>query len=121
MFIVIQEHLADTSVTQTQELTPTELASMQATATGAAALLRSISHPMRLMILCNLAGTSKSVSELCAAVNLPQAQMSQQLARLRQDMLVKTKKSGTKRLYSITDPKTEKLVLLLHDLYCAQN
>ncbi|MEC9402149.1 MAG: metalloregulator ArsR/SmtB family transcription factor, partial [Pseudomonadota bacterium] len=46
-------------------------------------LLKALSHEVRLVILCLLSEGEKSVSELEEILTMPQAAVSQQLARLR--------------------------------------
>src|SRR3546814_9787940 len=59
-------------------------------------LLKALSHVSRLLILCILAEGEKSVSELEELLSMPQAAVSQQLARLRFDRLVQTRRDGRK-------------------------
>ena len=60
----------------------------------ASALLKAMGNPHRLMILCQLVHGEKSVGELERIVGLSQSALSQHLARLRRDGLVKDKASG---------------------------
>lgn len=69
----------------------------------AAELLKALSHESRLMILCMLSEREMSVSEIEECMDLPQATVSQQLARLRQDKLVSTRRSGRLIYYRIAD------------------
>ena len=57
-------------------------------ANSAAELMRSLSHPQRLLVLCSLVDGEKSVSELRQELDIDQVPMSQQLMRLRSDGLV---------------------------------
>jgi len=97
-----------------------DLKQMELRAHSAAELLRAIAHPARLMILCNLAGSERNVNDLCAAVSMPQAQMSQQLARLRQDGLVTSRRAGREMFYRIASAQTESLILTMYELFCAE-
>ena len=100
-------------------LKPNQLEEMHARAAQAADMMRALSHPTRLMVLCHLAGAERNVNDLCAALDMPQAQMSQQLARLRQDGLVVSRKDGRTVYYKVATASTEQLILTLHDLYCS--
>ena len=60
----------------------------------ASALLKALSHETRLAILFVLAKHEKTVMELEALLDLPQAVVSQHLARLRLDNLVDTRREG---------------------------
>jgi DNA-binding transcriptional ArsR family regulator len=68
--------------------------------------LRALSHEHRLMILCLLTGRERSVGELEQILQLPQPAVSQQLARLRLDDLVSSRRDG-RTIYYTTE--TEKL------------
>ncbi len=84
----------------------------------AASFLKALSHEGRLLILCHLSEGERSVTELEHLLDLRQAAVSQQLARLRLEGLVATRREGKAIFYSIQDPKVLRLVKLLHDLYC---
>lgn len=47
-----------------------------------------------------------------------QAAVSQQLARLRHEGLVKARRDGKAIYYSLSDPKTTRLIALLYELFC---
>ena len=53
------------------------------------AFLKSLSHPVRLIILCRLAEGRARVNELESLLNIPQAAVSKQLTRLREEGLVR--------------------------------
>ncbi|HEY2137013.1 MAG TPA: metalloregulator ArsR/SmtB family transcription factor [Xanthobacteraceae bacterium] len=63
-------------------------------AARAAAFLKALAHQSRLTILCILSEGEKSVSELEDLLSLRQPTVSQQLARLRSDGLVATRRHG---------------------------
>ena len=84
----------------------------------AAAFLKALSHGGRLMILCHLAGGEKSVTELEGLLGTRQAAVSQQLARLRFEGLVASRREGKAIFYSLSDPKALRLVEVVHDLFC---
>ncbi len=81
-------------------------------------LLKALSHESRLLILCILVAGERSVSELEEIMNMPQAAVSQQLARLRFDRLVKTRRDGRMVYYSIADEDVARLVELLYEFFC---
>lgn len=84
----------------------------------AADLLKALSHESRLMILCLLSEGEKSVSELEGALQVPQATVSQQLARLRFDRLVKARRDGRMIYYSIANAEALAVIKTLYGLYC---
>jgi DNA-binding transcriptional ArsR family regulator len=84
----------------------------------AAELLRSLSHPQRLLVLCALGGQEKSVAQLREELGIEQVPMSQQLMRLRADGLVEARREGTTVYYSIVRPEVRAVVQALHDAFC---
>lgn len=91
---------------------------MLAQATAAAAFLKALSHEGRLMILCHLSSGEKSVTELEHLLVSRQAAVSQQLARLRLEGLVATRRDGKTIFYSIQDPKVLRTITLVYDMFC---
>jgi DNA-binding transcriptional ArsR family regulator len=87
-------------------------------ARAAANLMKAVAHEGRLMILCHLVGGEKSVSELEELIGARQAAVSQQLARLRLEGLVRSRRDGKAIYYSIGDEKALRLIQTLHDLFC---
>jgi ArsR family transcriptional regulator len=83
----------------------------------AAALMKTLGHDGRLAILCHLAEGERSVTALERLLGQRQAAVSQQLARLRMEGLVATRREGKVIFYSLTDPKVAAMVGLLHELY----
>lgn len=87
-------------------------------AKAAADLLKALSHETRLLILCLLSEREMSVSEIEEVVQLPQANVSQQLARLRQDKLVIARREGRVIYYQIANNDVETVVSSLYDMFC---
>lgn len=96
------------------------LVQMRAAANEAASLLRSIGSPYRLMILCLLVESEKTVTEICDAIGARQSLTSQHLTRLRLDGLVKAERRGHFAHYSLTDTVAKEIVATLHRHYCAE-
>jgi DNA-binding transcriptional ArsR family regulator len=85
----------------------------------AAELMRSLSHPQRLLVLCALGDEEKSVAELRRALgNVEQVPMSQQLMRLRADGLVTSRREGTTVFYRIARPEVLSVIESLHATFC---
>jgi DNA-binding transcriptional ArsR family regulator len=84
----------------------------------ALALLKSLANIDRLTILCSLIEAEKSVSDLESILGIRQPTLSQQLARLRRDGLVSTRRDGKVIYYSIGSKDAEQIIEVLHDLYC---
>ena len=84
----------------------------------ASAMLKAIAHESRLIILCALLEGDKAVSELESILELRQPAVSQQLARLRGDRLVRTRREGKMIYYSLSeDPEVRAIVAFLCDLF----
>lgn len=85
----------------------------------ASRFLKSLSNEHRMLILCNLVDSEKSVTELEAILGIRQATLSQQLARLRADRLVATRRTGKSIYYSLASANARALIGLLYELFCA--
>ena len=82
-------------------------------------LLKALSNPNRLMILCSLMEKERmSVSELNLSLPLSQSALSQHLAVLRRDNLVSTSREAQTIYYFLADEKIAVLVATLYHLYC---
>lgn len=95
-----------------------ELLQLQAQARRASELMKALSHETRLLILCLLTEKEMSVSELEEIIGLSQAAVSQQLARLRLERLVSTRREGRQIYYQIVDKEVNTIVESLYDLFC---
>lgn len=90
---------------------------------AAIGLLKQLSHPVRLSILCNLLHHGEmSVTELIAAEKgaVSQSQISQFLGKMKSDGLVKSRKSAQTVFYKIESPQAKVIVQKLYDLYCGK-
>ena len=91
---------------------------MAESAKAACDLLRGLAHESRLMILCILVEGERSVRELEELLEMRQPTVSQQLARLRADRLVKTRRDGKTIYYSLASDEAYKVIAALYELYC---
>ena len=80
--------------------------------------LKAMANRHRLMIMCELHKGERHVSALQDAIGLSQSALSQHLARLREDDLVKTRREAQTIYYSLSNSKVSRLIALLYDLYC---
>jgi ArsR family transcriptional regulator len=99
----------DTSISMTK---------MRAAAEQAQALLKVMSNPDRLLLLCQLVQGEQCVSDLEQAVGIQQPTLSQQLGVLRDAQLVATRREGKQIYYSITSGEAQAVMQLLYKLYC---
>ena len=84
----------------------------------ASEFLKALAHESRLIILCILAQGEKSVSELEEELNLRQPTVSQQLARLRADGLVSTRRDGKVIYYSLASDEARTIIGAIYDVFC---
>ena len=110
--------MAPPALDKTQD--PAELERMMANARRAADFLKALGHEGRLMILCSLATGERSVTELETLLGQRQAAVSQQLARLRLEGLVETRREGKTIHYRIADGRARRMLELLYDMFCAE-
>lgn len=91
---------------------------MAANALRASDLLKTLANPHRLLILCHLVERELSVGELEQLLKLRQPTLSQQLARLREDRLVDTRRAGKMIYYRIASNDARRIIELLYELFC---
>lgn len=94
------------------------LEELEAHAQEATRLLKALANESRLMILCNLASGELPVGELNRRVPLSQSALSQHLALLRRDGLVRTRRQAQTIYYSLVDGPATRIIELLHGIYC---
>ncbi len=97
---------------------PAKLHTIQANARRASELLKAMSNQHRLMILCQLVPGEKSVGELERIIGLSQSALSQHLARLRRDNMVKTRRVAQTIFYSLNGEEASAVIETLYSLYC---
>ena len=91
---------------------------MVGNAKRASDFLKALAHESRLMILCILAEGEKSVSELEDLLSLRQPTVSQQLARLRADGLVSTRREGKTIYYNLAYDDARTIIGAIYDVFC---
>ncbi len=84
----------------------------------ASAFLKSLANENRLVILCALADGEKNVGELEGILGIRQPTLSQQLARLRADNMVATRRESKQIFYSLASEEAELVMGLVFDLFC---
>lgn len=97
---------------------PLNIDAMRTAASRATALLGVMANENRLLLLCQLSLGERCVGELEALLDLHQPTLSQQLAVLRQEGLVSTRRAGKNVFYSIADTSVLALLNVLHQQYC---
>ena len=95
-----------------------DLDGMATKAREAAHFLKALAHESRLMILCLLCEGEKSVTELEHMLALRQPTVSQQLARLRSDGLVATRRDGKTIYYRLASEQARVIIEAVHEVFC---
>lgn len=91
---------------------------LRANAKQATSLLKALANENRLMILCYLDDRELCVTELNACLDLSQSALSQHLAILRKDNLVKTRRESQTIYYSLNGEEAKKIISTLQQMYC---
>lgn len=84
---------------------------------AAAALLKALSNDRRLMIVCALSEGEKNVGELEKIIGLSQSALSQHLARLRRDGVVRTRRDAQTIYYSLRSEEALEVLQCLSKVY----
>ncbi|MGE0616429.1 MAG: ArsR/SmtB family transcription factor [Bacteriovoracia bacterium] len=83
-----------------------------------AALLKQMTHPQRLLILCSLAEGEKSVGEIESACGASQSAVSQFLKGMRVSRLIASRREGKLIYYRIVDKRVLELIQSLYRIFC---
>jgi len=84
----------------------------------ASIFLKGLANETRLVVLCALADGEKNVSELEHMLGIRQPTLSQQLARLRADNMVSTRREAKQIYYSLASEDAELVLGLIFELFC---
>ncbi|MFZ4692657.1 MAG: ArsR/SmtB family transcription factor [Burkholderiaceae bacterium] len=98
--------------------TELDLPTMRDAANNACALMRVMSNPDRLMLLCQLAQGERRVGELEELLDIQQPTLSQQLAVLREEALVETRREGKQIYYRVTSQAALAVIHILYQQFC---
>jgi DNA-binding transcriptional ArsR family regulator len=91
---------------------------MQSQAQEVSELLKTMAHPVRLLVLCQLVNHELSAGELVERSSLSQSAFSQHLTVLKKQGIVKVRKEAQQVFYSLADERVEKLLDSLYGLFC---
>jgi len=99
---------------------PFDIERLSAKAEEVAGVMKALSNPRRLLIMCRLSEAgSQSVNALAFDIGISQSALSQHLALMRDEGLVTFDRDGQTLNYRIADPRIEALLDSLYQLYCA--
>ena len=91
---------------------------MMPLAEDVAEIMKTLAHPGRLLALCAVMESERSVGELAETLGMRTQAMSQQLAILRSNGLVKTRRQGQTIYYDLADDRLRTLLTTLYETYC---
>lgn len=95
-----------------------DLPAMRTAADSACKLMRVMANPDRLLLLCQLAQGERRVGELEELLGIQQPTLSQQLAVLRDEALVETRREGKQIYYQISSPQALAMMTVLYQQFC---
>jgi DNA-binding transcriptional ArsR family regulator len=95
-----------------------ELNVMREAAQSACALMKVLSNPDRLLLLCELAAGECNVGELQERLGIAQPTLSQQLTVLRNENLVATRRDGKNIYYRMASPQAMAVMEVLYTQFC---
>lgn len=99
---------------------PIDLSGMRASADAVCALLKVLSNPDRLLMMCELAQCGElCVSDIEARLDIHQPTLSQQLGVLREHALVDTRRDGKNIYYALTSEPAVAIMAVLYEQFCA--
>ena len=93
---------------------------LNAVADEAAELLKVLSNPARLRMLCALLPEERCVSELERMLGASQSYVSGQLARMRSEGLVACSRNGRTIRYRISDERIRPILERLQEVFCTE-
>lgn len=87
----------------------------------AARALKSISHPLRLKILCVVGDQDVCVQQIVSAVGTSQSNISQHLAILREKGVLLARKEANRVYYRVGDARTLQLIGMMREVFCGDS
>jgi DNA-binding transcriptional ArsR family regulator len=91
---------------------------MELAAERVSELLKLLANKHRLLVLCQLADGEKSVGELARLLGVREPAMSQQLAVLRREGLVRPRRDAQTIFYGLARADVRRLMEFLYATYC---
>lgn len=93
---------------------------MKKNAENAAAFLKNLANPNRLLILCLLTEGERCVSDILEHLDISQTALSQHLARLREEGIVDYRRDHRTLYYFIKNKDVGSVIAMLYAIYCPQ-
>jgi DNA-binding transcriptional ArsR family regulator len=98
-----------------------DIVRLRESATAAGQLLKTLANPDRLLLLCQLSQGERNVGELEVLLGILQPTLSQQLAVLRREGLVDTRRAGKQVYYRISSAPALAVITTLYQQFCAED
>lgn len=95
-----------------------QLKEMEQTAAHVSGLLKLLSHPDRLMALCHLTQGEMAAGALAEVVGMKPPAMSQQLAILRREGIIASRRDGQTIFYRIDNEDAVAIMAFLYERFC---
>ena len=95
-----------------------DLETMRASAARTCSMLKTLSNPDRLLLLCQISQGERCVSDLEEALDIHQPTLSQQLSVLRDEGLVATRRDGKRIYYSVASKEAMAVMQVLYEQFC---
>lgn len=86
-----------------------------------AEFVKLLSNNTRLIVLCSLIEGPKCVTDLVNIAKISQSALSQHLAKMSQYNMIQGKREGNQIIYSISDPRIDKVMKTFHEIFCNNN
>ncbi|MGC3872516.1 ArsR/SmtB family transcription factor [Halomonas sp. GXIMD04776] len=99
--------------------TALELDRLRESADEAGRLLKTLANTNRLLLLCHLSQGEMNVGDLEQQTGIEQPTLSQQLAVLRRENLVATRREGKQIYYRISSEQAMAVIQTLYEQFCA--
>ena len=96
-----------------------KLEEMQVAAERVAELMKLLANKHRLLVLCQLAEGEKPVGELARLLGVREPAMSQRLAVLRREGLVRPRRAAQTIYYALARDDVRRLMEFLYATYCS--
>jgi DNA-binding transcriptional ArsR family regulator len=98
-----------------------DLQDMHEAADRACRLMKVLSNPDRLLILCQLSQGECRVGELEALLGIMQPTLSQQLTVLREEGVVSTRREGKNIHYALSSPEALAVMQVMYEQFCVND
>jgi DNA-binding transcriptional ArsR family regulator len=101
-------------------LTPAAMESLRNSTAEACVLLKAMANEDRLLVLCQLTQGELCVGDLETLLDIRQPTLSQQLAVLREEGLVSTRREGKNIYYQLANMEVIQIMDTLSKLFCGK-